>query len=107
MDLEFLRHLHFWRPVSRQPGRALLLGAGTAFWFVVMVGSDLYLDRVPTLREVGDYLALSLAMSPLGALVIALKGGWIQQRYGRQLLIGLVIVVVVGILAAWLMSAAA
>jgi hypothetical protein len=107
MDLEFLRHLYFWRPVSRQPGRALLLGAGTAFMFIVMLGSDLYLDRVPTLREVAGYLALSLVLSPLGALVIALKGGWIHQRYGWQLVIGLVVVVVVGILVAWLIGAAA
>ena len=72
-----------------------------------MVGSDVYLDRVPTLREVAGYLALSLVLSPLGALIIALKGGWIQQRVGRQLAIGIVIVVVVGILAAWLIGAGA
>lgn len=107
MDLEFLRHLYFWRPVTRQPGPALLLGAGTAFWFVVLVGGDLYLDRVPTLREVAGYLALSLAMSPLGASLIALKGGWGQERYGRELVIGIVVVVVVGILAVWLIGAAA
>lgn len=107
MDLEFLRHLYFWRPLSRQPSPAFLLGAGAAFWFVIMVGADFYLGRVPTLRDVADYLAVSLIMSPLGGLVIALKGGWIQQRYGRQLLLGIVVIVVVGILAAWLIGLAA
>src|SRR5687768_7325607 len=106
MDLDFLRHFYFWRPISRQPGRALLLGAGTALMFVTMVGSEFYLGRVPSLREVAEYFALSLVMAPLGALVIALKGGWIQQRYGPQLLRGLIVVVVLGILVAWLIGLA-
>jgi hypothetical protein len=107
MDLEFLQHFYFWRPVLRQPGPALLLGAGTAFWFVVVVGGDLYLDRIPTLRELADYLAFSLVMSPVGASLIALKGGWGQQRIGRQFLIGSAVVVVVGTLATWLIGMAA
>lgn len=75
--------------------------------FIVLVGGDLYRDRVPTLREVAGYLALSLVMSPLGASLIALKGGWGQQRIGRQFVIGIVVVVVVGLLAAWLIGATA
>lgn len=106
MDLEFLRHFFFWRRVSREPGPALLLGAGTAFCFVVMVGGDVYLDRIPTLREVAGYLASSLVMSPVGASLIAVKGGWGQQRIARQFVIGIVVVVVVGLLATWLLEGA-
>jgi hypothetical protein len=71
-----------------------------------MVGGDLYLDRVPTLLDVASYLASSLVMSPVGASLIGVKGGWGEQHIDRPFVIGIVVVVVVGMVAAWLIGAA-
>lgn len=55
----------------------VFLAAGWIFFFIIVVGGDLYsYGRWPTPRTMVEHAAGALVLSPLGALVIALKGGW-------------------------------
>jgi hypothetical protein len=99
--LTFLRRTAAQQLTHRQT-IGVFLAAGWLFCFVMMVGAEFYASRTPTLKEVGGYAFLSAVLSPMGAIAIALKGGWLQNRYGKQIALALVAVVLLGILAAWI-----
>jgi len=75
---------------------------GWFFVMVIFVGSDLYsFGRFPTLKDFFGYCLLATALSPIGAVAIGLKGGWIQDYIGLGRVLAVLIgIVLLGVVAA-------
>jgi hypothetical protein len=96
------------RELTRKQTILAFLIGGWFFFMIVFVGSDLYsFGRLPPTNELLRYFLLAVALSPLGALVVGLKGGWIQEYLGLgRVLVFLLAVVFLGIIAAFMVKMA-
>lgn len=90
------------RDLSRRQTLIAFMGAGWLFVMVIFVGGDMYsYGGLPTLGDFVMYVGLATLMAPVGALTIALKGGWLQEYVGwGRVFAFLLVVVVIGVVIA-------
>jgi hypothetical protein len=88
-------------PASRTPpGRGVILGAGAAVVFVVLIGADFYSGETPAFADIVGYMLISAILSPLGAAAVAMKAGWTKQGAPSRVPAVVVVLIVVGMIVA-------